>query len=82
MKSHDIDAIQRAQTIVQSGLPELLRAEETKIVTELVNACNAGKLNDRDAAIGVAVIARIRRIWNSCNRHLSEGVDAGHKLRS
>lgn len=80
MKITDIKAIEQSQTIVQSGVLELLRSEESKMLTALVNASDTGKLTDRDAAIGIAVIARIRRIFNGLNRIINAGVDAGHKL--
>jgi len=81
LTNRDLHAIDAAQAITQSGAPELLRSEEAKVVSELVSAYNGGKLTDRDAAIGIAVIARIRRIFNNLQRTLTEGIDAGHKLR-
>ena len=80
MKHLDLTAVEQTQTIVQSRLPELLRAEEAKIITELVNAHNSGKLSDRDAAVGVAVLARIRRIYSSLDRAITSGIAAGHRL--
>lgn len=80
MKPSDLAAVEQTQTIVQSRLPELLRAEEAKIITELVTLHNSGKLSDRDAAVGVAVLARIRRIYSSLDRTITAGIIAGQRL--
>ena len=80
MKLRDLDVITQTQDIVQSRAPELLRAEEVKVINELVSAYNSGKLQDRDAAVGICTIARIRRVYNNMQRTITQGIDAGHKL--
>jgi len=80
MKLRDLDVITQTQDIVQSRAPELLRAEEVKVINELVSAYNSGKLQDRDAAVGIGTIARIRRVYNNMQRTITQGIDAGHKL--
>lgn len=76
----DVADIQLAQSLAQSGSPELLQSEEVRLLNELVSAYNSGKLTDRDAAIGIAVIARIRRVFNKIQQAIVKGTDIGLNL--
>lgn len=74
------EAIDRAQGIAQSGSIELIRAQEVKIINKLVSAHHSAKLTDRDAAIGIAVIATIRTIVSEMDSAIRQGVAAGKAL--
>jgi len=76
----EIESIETAARITASGAPELIRETEVRIINELVSAHSAGKLTDRDAAIGIAVIARLRLIFNKMQRAVTQGSDAGERL--
>ena len=52
-----LDQIALAQGLVQSGALELVRNREVTTLNHLVSAHFAKTLTDRDAAIGIAVIA-------------------------
>jgi hypothetical protein len=73
-------AIDKAQGIAQSGVIELIRAREVKIINTLVSAYHSGKMTERDAAIGIATIAALRMILSDMDREVRQGVAAGHAL--
>lgn len=72
--------VERAQAAAQSGLMELLTMREAQVVTRLVSAHIAGKLTDRDAAIGIAVIAEFRSLNRAMQRAVADGIEAGESL--
>lgn len=72
--------IDRAQAAAQSGAMELLMEREAKVLNGLVSAHSAGKLSDRDAAIGIAVIAEFRSLIRAMQRAVSDGIAAGESL--
>ena len=73
-------SLSRGQAAAQSGLLELLHARESKILVDLVARHQSGKLADRDAAIGIAVLSEIRSTIRSITRAINEGIDAGASL--
>lgn len=72
--------IDRAQGFAQSGAIELIRGQEVKIINRLVSAHHSAKLTDRDAAIGIAVIANIRTLISEMDSAVRQGVSAGKAL--
>lgn len=75
-----VAAIEKAQAVVQSGAPGHLAAQEAAIVDRLVGAQRGGKLTDRDAAIGIAVIAELRSVASKMTRDVLQGTDAALTL--
>lgn len=74
------DEADAAARITQSGAVELIAAEEALVLDQLVSAYNTGNMQDRDALVGVALLARLRAIKHKLNRAITRGIDAGHKL--
>lgn len=74
------EAIERAQGVSQSGVVELIRSQEAKIIHRLVGAHHGGNLTDRDAAIGIATVASLRTILSDMDRTVRQGVEAASKL--
>lgn len=74
------EVIERAQGFAQSGAIELIRAQEVKIINKLVSAHHSAKLTDRDAAVGIAVIANIRMMVSEMDSAVRQGVVAGKAL--
>jgi len=74
------DAIERAQTVAQSGLLDYLWEAEQSLVNRLVASHRAGKLADRDAAVGVAVISEIRNMQKGLELTLIRGEAEAERL--
>lgn len=74
------DAIDRAQSVAQSGVIELIRAQEAKVINKLVGEYHGKSLTDRDAAIGIATIANLRRLISEMDREVRQGVAAAAQL--
>ena len=74
------EAIERAQGVSQSGVVELIRAQQAKIINRLVGAYHGGTLTDRDAAIGIATIAGHRTLLSDMDRTVRQGVAAASQL--
>lgn len=74
------EAIDRAQGIVQSGAIELIRRQEVKIINRLVSAHHSGTLTDREAAIGIAVVASVRMMISEMDSAIRQGTAAGHAI--
>lgn len=69
----DILAAQRAS---QSGVEELLRSHEAKVITKLVVAYRSQQLTADEAKIGVAVISELRTIVADVGRAIERGTEA------
>lgn len=74
------NAIARAQIIAQSGSIELVQAESGRILNTLFAQSDAGKLSDRDAAVGISTLAALRRVARSMERAVTRGTIAGEQL--
>lgn len=76
----DLDKVAKAQAVVQSGATNHLAKQEAAIVDRLVGAHRGAKLTDRDAAIGIAVIAELRSVATKMTRDVVQGTDAALNL--
>jgi hypothetical protein len=75
-----LEKIALAQSISQSGVVELVRAREVRLVDMLVRAHRDSKLTDRDAAVGVATISALRSFADEMERAVQQGNDAATQL--
>lgn len=75
-----LNAIERAQAAAQSGLEAQLAAQEAAVMARLVQAHRDGKMTDRDAAIGIALISELRAAASKTRRTILQGQVAGETL--
>jgi hypothetical protein len=76
----NLGAVERAQEAAQSGLEAQLVASEAAVLARLVRAHRDGKLTDRDAAVGIALISELRAATDKTRRTILRGVEAGHAI--
>jgi hypothetical protein len=72
--------IQQAQKVAQSGALDFLWEQEQSLVNRLVSAHRGGKLTDRDAAVGIAVISEVRYMSQVLETALTKGIEEARKI--
>lgn len=75
-----LKAIERAQEVAQSGVVHEFLDQADSLLNRLVAGHRGGKLSDRDAAVGIAVISELRMAAEKANRVVLKGVEAGEAL--
>ena len=73
-------AVEKAQAIAQSGVVHELLDQADAVLDRLVGAYNGRTLTDRDAAVGIATIAELRRAASRGTHAIAKGVAAGEQL--
>lgn len=65
----------KVQAVVSSGIANELLDQADAVLDRLVSAYNSKALDDRDAAVGIATIAELRRAAGKANRAVLVGTE-------
>lgn len=76
----DLATLERAQAVARSGVTHALLDQADVLIDRAVFAHRAGKLNDRDAAVTIAVVSELRSAADKAQHAFLKGIEAGENL--